>query len=88
MPQVAGPSVNSRPSPQAPDASPRTDSLSLSSASQVRARLESLPVVRPEKVEAAKSLIVSPNYPPLEIIRRIADALLNAPDLTESPENS
>lgn len=62
--------------------SAQTDALSLDSSASLRAELETSPVTRSEKVEAAKALIVSPNYPPAEIIRRISELLISTPDLT------
>jgi hypothetical protein len=65
-----------------PKSSAQTDALSLDSSAALRAELEASPVTRTEKVEAAKALIVSPNYPPAEIIRRISELLISTPDLT------
>lgn len=62
--------------------SAQTDALSLDSSAALRSGLDAVPVSRSEKVAAAKALIVSPNYPPAEIIRRISELLVSTPDLT------
>lgn len=87
---VTGADHNSSRAMSAKDSAPApaADRITLDRAAQVREQLESLPIVRSERVAAAKALVVSPNYPPLEIIRRIAETLLASSDLTESSEIS
>lgn len=60
----------------------KTDALAVQAAANLRADLEAIPITRTEKVEAAKVLVVSPNYPPAEIIRRLAELLVSTPDFS------
>ncbi|MCU0793100.1 MAG: hypothetical protein MUE42_09695 [Opitutaceae bacterium] len=68
----------------APEA--RTETLSNERAVALRAALERTPVLRPEIVTRAKSLAVDPNYPPLEIIERVASQIAATQDLSEITE--
>ena len=49
-----------------------SDAASFPAATSLEARLGDIPAVRPEKVDSAKSLIASPQYPPVELLDRIA----------------
>jgi hypothetical protein len=44
------------------------------------------PAVRPEEVNRAEALAVDPNYPPLEIIERVARQIAASQDLSEIPD--
>lgn len=62
---------------------PRTDHLSTDSAKWLNAAMASQPEVRPEVVERARALAADPSYPPAEVIRKIGETILAAPDLSE-----
>ena len=49
-----------------------TDAASFPSADSVRATLDSIQLVRPEKVAEAKALVSATSYPPIELLNRIA----------------
>ena len=52
-----------------------TDTTSFTSAASLEAQLRDVPVVRVDKVALAKSLLANPNYPPQELLDRIAALL-------------
>jgi hypothetical protein len=56
--------------PQANQAA--SDVASFPSAASLENELSSIPVVRPEKVDLAKALIANSQYPPNDILDRIA----------------
>ncbi len=62
-----------------------TDSERLSSANtqSLREALSKTPEIRPEVVENAKKLAVDPNYPPRELIERLAQLMTNSREPTE-----
>jgi len=62
---------------------PRPDQISTESAAFLRAELQRQPEVRPEVVERARALAADPNYPPQEVLREVAQQILNSPDLSE-----
>ncbi|MBL9202605.1 MAG: hypothetical protein JNL39_18985 [Opitutaceae bacterium] len=49
----------------------------------LRTQLAEQPEVRPEVVERARALAADPDYPSIEIVQRIAEQILGAPDLSE-----
>ena len=51
------------------------DSMSFSAASSLESQLQTVPAARVDKVELAKTLITNPNYPPQELLDRIAALL-------------
>ncbi len=84
LPNIEAPNIQNRPaSAKGSTPASASDSISLAGAAQVREKLESVPVVRPEVVTAAREKIAGPNYPPLEIILRIAETLMSSPDPSE-----
>jgi len=52
-----------------------SDSASFTTTASLEGKLNALPTVRPELVERAKSLLANPNYPPAELLDRIAALL-------------
>lgn len=81
IPQLNNAHSRTQKAPEHQSQSPASgDQISVSSSSQLREALQGTPVVRPEVVERARALVVSPNYPPVEIIERIAKDLLSSPD--------
>jgi hypothetical protein len=62
---------------------PRPDQISTESAAFLRSELQRQPEVRPEVVERARALAADPNYPPAEVMRHVAQQILNSPDLSE-----
>lgn len=73
---IAGPSV-ARQKPA------RTDQLSADSAVGLQAALEADPEIRPAVVARAQALAADPGYPPIAVIRNVAQQILAAPDLSE-----
>lgn len=63
---------------------PRPDQISTENAAFLRAELQRQPEVRPEVVARARALAEDPNYPPAEVLRNVAEQILNSPDLSES----
>ncbi len=61
------------------------DDASLATSPDVRSILDTLPIVRPERVQAAQRLLASPNYPSAEIIRNIAETFVQSSDPSEAP---
>ena len=62
---------------------PRPDQLSTASAAALRSSLASNPEIRPAEVARARALAADPAYPPVAIMRRVAQQILAAPDLSE-----
>ena len=64
-----------------PPAAPResaplaANDASFPAASSLDGKLSDISSGRPDKIEQAKSLLVDPNYPPLELLDRIAHLL-------------
>jgi hypothetical protein len=52
-----------------------SDNTSFTATDSLEARLNTLPTVRPEQVDQAKSILANPNYPPAELLDRIAALL-------------
>jgi hypothetical protein len=63
--------------------SPRTDTVSASSAEYLAAALSRSPALRPATVERARALANDPSYPPFDIMKKVAEKILSAPDLSE-----
>lgn len=76
LPQVGGKPVSRQ-------AGSRQDQVSTERAEFLRAELSRQPEIRPEVVARAKELAVDPNYPPLEVITKVAEQILSSPDLSE-----
>lgn len=75
-----------RPAGGPPPASVPTDRVNTSRADQLRSAMAASPAVRPEEVNRAEALAVDPNYPPLEIIERVARQIAASQDLSEIPD--
>lgn len=78
---VGGPTPAARPTPAASTAS---DSSSFTSTAAIEKALASLPDVRSEAVERARTLTSNVSYPPLETIRKISKLL--AINIDSKPE--
>lgn len=63
-----------------------TDRISTERADRVRESLAKTPAVRTEAVERAGAIAVDPNYPPLQIIERVARLLAESQDMSEEKE--
>ncbi|HLP24595.1 MAG TPA: hypothetical protein VK477_02875 [Acidobacteriota bacterium] len=63
--------------------SPGADRFSAEQSATLRAALAAQPEIRPEVVARGKELAADPNYPSNDILRKVGEALLTAPDLTE-----
>ena len=62
---------------------PRSDQISTEGAAFLRAELQRQPEIRSDVVERARALAADPNYPPVEVLRNVAEQILNSPDLSE-----
>jgi len=60
-----------------------SDQIHIDKAALLRAGLQAVPEIRPEVVARAQALAADPNYPSDGIIRRISEAIVNSPDLSE-----
>ena len=49
----------------------------------LRNALASQPEIRPEVVERGRALAADPSWPPHEVLRRVSEIIIRAPDLTE-----
>ena len=49
----------------------------------LKAELNRRPAVRPDMVARARALAADPNYPPADLLRKVAEQILNSPDLSE-----
>jgi hypothetical protein len=63
---------------------PRRDRLSTESATFLRAELARQPEIRPAVIARARALAADPAYPPLSVVKVIAQQILAQPDLSES----
>lgn len=61
----------------------RSDQLSTDSAAALRTSLAQSPAIRPEVVARARALAADPTYPSVAIMRRVAQQIIAAPDLSE-----
>ena len=61
----------------------KPDKISTKSADFLQSALAAQPEVRPEVVARARALAADPNYPTPEIMQRVAQQILGAPDLSE-----
>jgi hypothetical protein len=69
------------------DAAPAArDRVSTPGSTSLRSALAATPAIRPEVVERAKALALDPNYPPLQIIERVARLIAQSEDLSEIPD--
>lgn len=62
---------------------PKPDRVSIETAAFLRAELARQPEVRPDMVARARVLAADPAYPHTEALQKIAEQILNAPDLSE-----
>ncbi len=81
-----GPDPRRAAASQAPAVGPAAggERLSTANANGLREALAATPEIRPEVVARAQALAVDPNYPPLEIIERVASLLANSQDPSEA----
>lgn len=73
-----GPSGSVSKAPQGP-----VDQIHIDKAAALRTNLQTVPEIRPEVVERARSLVSDPAYPSDGIIQQISRAIVNSPDLSE-----
>jgi hypothetical protein len=62
---------------------PASDQISTENAAFLRAELQRQPEVRPEVVARARALAADPSYPHPAALRKVAEQILAAPDLSE-----
>ena len=70
--------------PPARPTAPRADRISTAGAAFLRAELIRQPEIRPEVLARARALAADPDYPPLAVVRTVAQKILAAPDLGET----
>lgn len=63
-----------------------SDRLSTDRATNLNKALENTPALRPEVVRRAEALAIDPNYPPLQIIERVARLIAASQDASEIPD--
>jgi len=61
----------------------RPDQISTGSAAALRASLAQDPEIRPAVVARARALAADPDYPSVAIMKRVAQQIVAAPDLSE-----
>ena len=61
---------------------PGADQFSAGQSAALRSALAAQPEIRPEVVERAKALAADPNYPPRDVLAKVAGLILASPDLT------
>ncbi len=66
-----------------PAAGPGHDQLSLEKIELLREALARQPAIRPEVVERGRALAADPSWPPHDVLRKVSEIILRAPDLTE-----
>ncbi len=62
---------------------PGRDQFSADHTATLRNALAAQPEIRPEVVARARALASDPLYPSTAILRKVGEAILNSPDLTE-----
>lgn len=62
---------------------PGSDRFSTEQSSALREALAAQPEIRPEVVARGKELAADPSYPSFDILRKVGEALIKSPDLTE-----
>lgn len=62
----------------------RPDQISTAGAAFLRAELQRQPEIRPEVVARGRELAADPNFPSTEVMRHVAQQILNSPDLSET----
>ena len=62
---------------------PRLDQSSTDNPAFLAGEMGSQPEVRPEVVARARALMADPNYPSIEVLRKVAEQILNSPELSE-----
>ena len=60
-----------------------SDQISTESAEFLRAELKRQPEIRADVVARGRALAADPNYPPMEVLRKVSEQILNSRDLTE-----
>jgi hypothetical protein len=69
------------------DAAPAAaDRVSTPGRAGLHAALAATPAIRSEAVERARALSIDPNYPPLQIIERVALLIAQSEDLSEAKD--
>ena len=77
---LASPSPNS-PKGRAPRAA--SSQLPTNNATLLRAALVRQPEIRPDELSRARAILSDPDYPPMAVVRLIAQQILAAPDASE-----
>jgi hypothetical protein len=62
---------------------PKPDRIALETAAFLRSELARQPEIRPDMVARARVLAADPAYPHSEALKKIAEQILNAPDMSE-----
>jgi len=72
-----------RSTPAATPIAVRADSFSHAQVASFREALAQVPAQRPEVVERAQNIAIDPNYPPLQLIERVAKLIAESQDPSE-----
>ncbi|MDQ5978496.1 MAG: hypothetical protein QG602_1470 [Verrucomicrobiota bacterium] len=67
-------------------AGPGADRFSPENTAALKSALAQQPAVRPEVVARGRELAADPSYPSPEILRKVGEAILRAPDLSEQAD--
>ncbi|MGH8018563.1 MAG: hypothetical protein ACREIA_09770 [Opitutaceae bacterium] len=62
------------------ETSENRDQLSVGASSKIRQALDQIPEIRPEVVERGRQLAADPNYPPREVVQKIASLITPFPE--------
>jgi hypothetical protein len=65
---------------------PGADTFTPWNTEALKSALQAQPEVRPDVVARGKALAADPSYPSPEILRRVGEAILRSPDLTEQAD--
>lgn len=61
---------------------PGSDQFTAGHSAALRSALQAQPEVRPEVVARAKALAADPNYPPRDVLEKVAGLIIASPDLS------
>jgi len=61
--------------PAQEETSVNRDQVSFGTSSKIRQALDQIPEIRPEMVERGRQLAADPNYPPREVVQKIAQMI-------------
>jgi hypothetical protein len=68
--------------PKTASRGPGSDQFSAENSAALRSALASQPEIRPDVVARGRALAADPSYPSQDILRKVGEAILKAPDLS------